>query len=43
MIKNEHLLTIESLAELAAVSQPLCLSLYQPTHRRLLEKQQDPI
>ncbi len=43
MIKNEHLLTSESLAELAAVRQSPCLSLYQPTHRRLPENQQDPI
>jgi hypothetical protein len=37
------LLTIESLAELASVDQPPCLSLYQPTHRRGPENQQDPI
>ena len=37
------LLTIESLAELTSVHQPPCLSLYQPTHRRYPENQQDPI
>jgi hypothetical protein len=36
-------LTIESLAELASLRQPPCLSLYQPTHRRHPENQQDPI
>jgi hypothetical protein len=34
---------MESLAELASVHQPPCLSLYQPTHRRHPENQQDPI
>ncbi|MEX1276381.1 MAG: hypothetical protein WEE20_10635 [Bacteroidota bacterium] len=34
---------MESLAELASVHQPPCLSLYQPTHRRSPENQQDPI
>jgi hypothetical protein len=37
------LLTNESLAELASARQPPCLSLYQPTHRRHPENQQDPI
>ena len=37
------LLTAESLAELATVHQPPFLSLYQPTHRRRPENQQDPI
>ena len=37
------LLTAESLAELASAHQPPCLSLYQPTHRRHPENQQDPI
>jgi hypothetical protein len=36
-------LTIDSLAELVLVHQPPCLSLYQPTHRRHPENQQDPI
>lgn len=36
-------LTIESLAELASVHESPCLSLYQPTHRRSPENQQDPI
>ncbi|HLA11885.1 MAG TPA: hypothetical protein VJ023_14965 [Pyrinomonadaceae bacterium] len=43
MIRRENLLTIESLAELASVNQPPCLSLYQPTHRRRPENQQDTI
>jgi Bacterial archaeo-eukaryotic release factor family 3 len=43
MIQKENLLTIESLAELASVDQPPCLSLYQPTHRRRPENQQDTI
>jgi hypothetical protein len=43
MTKNENLLTIESLKELASVHQPPCLSLYQPTHRRPPENRQDPI
>jgi hypothetical protein len=37
------LLTIESLAELTSAHEPPCLSLYQPTHRRHPENQQDPI
>ncbi len=43
MIQKKTLLTIESLAELSSVHQPPCLSLYQPTHRRHPENQQDPI
>lgn len=43
MTRKGNLLTIESLAELASVHQPPCLSLYQPTHRRYPENQQDPI
>jgi hypothetical protein len=43
MMQNRNLLTIESLAELASVQQPPCLSLYQPTHRRRLENTQDSI
>ncbi len=43
MIKNKDFLTIESLAKLASVDQTPCLSLYQPTHRRHPENQQDPI
>src|SRR5512134_2944852 len=43
MTQKSTLLTVESLAELAAVPQPPCLSLYQPTHRRHPENQQDPI
>jgi hypothetical protein len=43
MTDSRYLLTIESLAELASVQQPPCLSLYQPTHRRRSENQQDPI
>ena len=43
MTQKTTLLTIESLAELASVHQPPCLSLYQPTHRRHPENQQDPI
>ncbi len=37
------LLTTESLAELASAHEPPFLSLYQPTHRRRPENQQDPI
>jgi hypothetical protein len=36
-------LTNEMLAELLSVHQAPCLSLYQPTHRRHPENQQDPI
>ena len=43
MRQKRTLLTIESLAELTSVHQPPCLSLYQPTHRRHPENQQDPI
>jgi len=43
MTQKMTLLTIESLAELASVHQPPCLSLYQPTHRRRPENQEDPI
>ena len=43
MTENRNLLTIESLTELASVQRPPCLSLYQPTHRRRPENQQDPI
>jgi hypothetical protein len=38
-----HLLTAESLGELASFRQQPCLSLYQPTHRRHPENRQDPI
>ncbi|HUG18026.1 MAG TPA: class I fructose-bisphosphate aldolase [Planctomycetaceae bacterium] len=43
MAQKSKLLSIESLAELATVQQPPCLSLYQPTHRSRSENQQDPI
>lgn len=43
MAQNSNVLTIESLAELASAQQTPCLSLYQPTHRSLHEKQHDPI
>jgi hypothetical protein len=43
MTQNRTLLTIESLAELVSVHQMPCLSLYQPTHRRRPENQQDLI
>jgi hypothetical protein len=43
MTRKRTLLTNESLTELASVHQPPCLSLYQPTHRRHPENQQDPI
>jgi len=43
MKQKSNLLTIESLAELTAVQQPPCLSLYQPTHRHHPGNQQDPI
>jgi hypothetical protein len=36
-------LTSESLAALTSAHQPPCLSLYQPTHRRHPESEQDPI
>ena len=38
-----HSLSPQALAELAAFTSPPCLSLYQPTHRRHPENQQDPI
>lgn len=43
MSHNRNLLTMEALAEVAAVRQPPCLSLYQPTHRHRPENKQDPI
>ncbi len=43
MTQKSNLLTSESLAGLASVQQPPCLSLYQPTHRSGPENQQDPI
>ena len=43
MTQKSTLLTPESMAELASVHQPPCLSLYQPTHRCHPENQQDPI
>lgn len=43
MTRNRPLLTTESLAELESVHQPPCLSLYQATHRRHPENQQDLI
>ncbi len=43
MTEIKNLLTTESLAGLVSVHQPPCLSLYQPTHRRHPENQQDPI
>jgi len=43
MTQKITLLTIASLAEVAAFRQPPCLSLYQPTHRGHPENRQDPI
>lgn len=43
MTQKSELLTGESLSELASGHKPPCLSLYQPTHRRYLDNQQDPI
>lgn len=43
MKEKKTLLTLESLADLASVHPPPCLSLYQPTHRHHPENQQDPI
>ena len=43
MTQKLDLLTIESLAGLAVGQLAPCLSLYQPTHRRHPENQQDPI
>ena len=43
MLHNRLSPTIESLAELTALHQPPCLSLYQPTHRHGPDNQQDLI
>lgn len=43
MTQSRTLLNMQSLAELASLHQPPCLSLYQPTHRRHPENRQDPI
>jgi hypothetical protein len=43
MTLKRPLLTNESLVELESAHEPLCLSLYQPTHRRHPENQQDTI
>jgi hypothetical protein len=43
MTQKIALLTDTLLAELPSSQQPPCLSLYQPTHRRRPENQQDPI
>jgi len=43
MKQKRSLLTHESAAELQNTQAPPCLSLYQPTHRRHPENQQDPI
>ena len=43
MTQKNNVLTIDSLAEMALVHQPPCLSLYQPTHRCSPENQQDQI
>ena len=43
MTQTMNALTIESLAELTSTDQQPCLSLFQPTHRRRPENQQDPI
>ncbi len=43
MTQQRTLLTIKSLAQLASVHQPPCLSLYQVTHRCRPENQQYPI
>ena len=43
MLHNRLSPTIESLAELTALHQPPCLSLYQPTHRHSPNNQQDLI
>lgn len=40
---TNHPLTIPALSELGAFAAPPCLSLYQPTHRRHPENQQDPV
>jgi hypothetical protein len=41
--QEKNVLTVDSLAELVLVHQPPCLSLYQSTHRRHPENQQDLI
>lgn len=38
-----HPLTPQALSEISAFTAPPCLSLYQPTHRRHPENQQDPV
>ena len=43
MTQKITLFTDELFAELPSAHQPPCLSLYQPTHRRHPENQQDPI
>jgi hypothetical protein len=43
MIHKRSMLTVESLAELAAAQTSPCLSLYQTTHRHHPENEQDPI
>jgi hypothetical protein len=43
MTLKRPLLTNESLVELESAHEPPCLSLYQPTHRRHPENQQDTI
>ncbi|MBN2562257.1 MAG: hypothetical protein JXQ75_15135, partial [Phycisphaerae bacterium] len=43
MTQKRPLLTNESLVELESAHEPPCLSLYQPTHRRYPENQQDTI
>ncbi|MBA3611425.1 MAG: hypothetical protein H0W49_00625 [Nitrospirales bacterium] len=43
MTQKRTLLTSDLIAELVSDHQPPCLSLYQPTHRRHPENQQDPI
>ena len=43
MTQKRNFLNTKALAELASVHQSPCLSLYQPTHRRYPENQQDPI
>jgi hypothetical protein len=39
----DHSLTEEALAELTALDDPPCMSLYMPTHRHAPDNQQDPI
>jgi len=43
MAPTTNAITAEALAELGAIRQPPCLSLYLPTHRRHPDNQQDPI